>query len=146
MSFLIAETGLVILGIAVFAGLSFPGHYAGWAIYSVGGSPVESNLGGRLGCLYAWHFIDLIPGIDAWKTLGDPPPSESLPPGVFSHWVGRVPIISFKIAVAFPTIALAAKWWRSINEPAATPAFPRDFARSSAGSSSTQGEPRETAG
>jgi hypothetical protein len=55
--------------------------------------------------LYVWHFIDMIPVVDAWKTLHVEKPIESLSP------LAAAPEFAFRALVAVPLLAAAKVWW-----------------------------------
>ena len=55
--------------------------------------------------LYVWHFIDMIPVVDAWKTLHVAKPIESLSP------LAAAPEFAFRALVALPLLAAAKIWW-----------------------------------
>jgi len=107
---LVAAGWAICLGLAVFATLSYMLVHAGFAVYS--GSAKSSYW--RLLWYYVWLLLDLLPVVEATKSLKLEPPLQ--PEGV----VAGLPIVIFKGFVVFVMLRILKEWWqaRSTASPA----------------------------
>lgn len=97
---------LVLMGAAVCACVSVLLHSKHWAIYNA-----TKDLGiGRFVDYYMWVFIDMIPGIEFWKTLNVHPPIES------SNFVAALPVLAFRAFVVYGVLTCFEKWYKSRTE------------------------------
>jgi hypothetical protein len=54
---------------------------------------------------YLWHLIDMIPGFRVWETLGIEAPVKANDP------IARLPVLTFRVFVVLPILALFKKWY-----------------------------------
>jgi len=108
--------GLVLLvaftGIAVAASASFQLLRAGWAEYEPA-PPLEIAYL-TFNSYYLWVLVDLIPGLDAARTLVLEAPIKP------KNWVAGLPVVAFRAFVIFGILAGVKVWWagkRTIANP-----------------------------
>jgi hypothetical protein len=94
---------IVLVGAAVCAQTSYLFHSKQWATYTA----VKDLQLGRFVDYYMWVFIDMIPGIDAWKTLHIHPPLEPV------DFVAGLPVLLFRIFVVYGVLICFDKWYQN---------------------------------
>jgi high-affinity Fe2+/Pb2+ permease len=94
---------MVLVGAAVCAQASYLFHSKHWATYTA----VKDLQLGRVVDYYMWVFIDMIPGIDAWKTLNVRPPLEPV------DFLAGLPILLFRIFVVYGVLICFDKWYQN---------------------------------
>ena len=97
---------LVCLSAAVFATVSFMIMSIKAGSY-VGPSKITFF---HLLLYYAWLFLDLLPAIDAVKTLGIVPPIEH------RGKVAALPIVAFKGFVILVLLKVIKDWWNEVHQ------------------------------
>ena len=97
---------LILVGAAVFGAMSFLLEVIGWAQYSSKEARdlVSFNL------YYLWLFLDMLPGLKVTETLGLTTPLQ--PEGV----VAGLPVIAFRIFVAYGLLRALKSWWSAREE------------------------------
>jgi hypothetical protein len=92
---------IVFLGGTVSAWLSMLLYSWGIADYQ---PPIESQ--GRFIDYYlGWQVLDMIPGLDIWKTLGISPPTQP------HNVAAGIPILLFRAFVLYGVFRALQQWW-----------------------------------
>jgi hypothetical protein len=76
------------------------------ALYSV---PRPYSIG-TFSDLYAWHLLDMLPGIKVWETLGNTKPSIT-----YSGITAGLPVLAFRALVVYGVIAAFKEWLKGIT-------------------------------
>ena len=92
---------IALLAASVCSAWSYIVMFKGWGSYA---SSVELHPG-VFADFYLWHLIDMIPGFKVWETLGIQPPVKANDP------VASLPVLTFRVCVALPILALLKKWY-----------------------------------
>lgn len=94
--------GIIIVAlVAGFSSLSYSLSEFGWVRY-VSDKPITP---GGMGDHYLWNLINIIPGLEVWKTLKVDDPLQ------ISGWWSGILLLCFKVIIIIPFIALVKKWW-----------------------------------
>ena len=91
--------GLVTVSWATFSSLSFSLYTLGWVNYS-SQAPITS---GMLADYYAWHFFDMIPGLETWTILDVKEPVKAS---------GHAAIITviYRLSIVIPSLLFLKRW------------------------------------
>lgn len=93
----------VFTGIAVAASLSYQLLRAGWADYEPAPPPDQAYL--VFNAYYFHVMLDLLPGLDAAKTLSFEAPLQP------KNWVAGLPVVAFRAFIIFGVVAGVRAWW-----------------------------------
>ncbi len=109
---------IVLVGAAVCANVSYILSSHGLAQYTTDWELSSA----KLVDYYIWHFIDMIPSIGFWKSLGVDEPVR--PDGV----IAGIPILVFRIFVVIPIFALVREWIKQKRNDSKSVGDPGDAA------------------
>lgn len=92
---------LIPLAASICSAWSYILMSKGWVSYTA----VNELHAGAFADFYMWHLIDVIPGLEIWKTLGVEAPVKA------NDVAARIPILMCHICVALPVFAFIKKWY-----------------------------------
>jgi hypothetical protein len=100
-----APMSKLTLIIVTFATISNALFVGGYVRYSIPAVDVEGFVN-----LYCWHFIDMLPAIDVWKTIG----SEEVPVKPANGFAGTL-LIGFRVITLVVLFQGFRGWWLSLG-------------------------------